>query len=61
MKFFLATKCLKNQQRGEKVEERKTEEKMAIDNNETLISILVAIAIGTFGGIVNALISLLFH
>ncbi len=43
------------------MEERKTEEKMAIDNNETLISILVAIAIGTFGGIVNALISLLFH
>lgn len=31
-----------------------------ISNNETLISILVAIAIGTFGGIINALISLLF-
>lgn len=42
------------------MKERK-EEKMHVDNNETLISILVAIAIGTFGGIVNALISLLFH
>lgn len=39
----------------------KDKEKMGIDNNETLISILVAIAIGAFGGIVNALISLLFH
>ncbi|MFR7544578.1 MAG: hypothetical protein ACLUWN_01325 [Clostridia bacterium] len=42
------------------MEERKAEEKMAIDNNETLISILVAILIGTLGGIINALISLLF-
>lgn len=38
---------------------RKVEEN--IGNNETLISILVAIAIGTFGGIINALISLLFY
>lgn len=42
------------------MEERKAEEKMAIDNNETLISILVAVAIGTFGGIVNVIMSLLF-
>nr|DAY69891.1 MAG TPA: hypothetical protein [Caudoviricetes sp.] len=42
------------------MEERKAEEKMAIDNNETLISILVAMTIGTLGGIINALISLLF-
>lgn len=42
------------------MEERKAEEKMAIDNNETSISILVAILIGTLGGIINALISLLF-
>ncbi len=41
------------------MKERK-EEKMHVDNNETLISILVAIAIGTFGGIVNAIMSLLF-
>ena len=41
--------------------EEKDKEKMDIDNNETLISILVAMTIGTLGGIVNALISLLFH
>lgn len=41
------------------MEERKAEKN--IGNNETLISILVAILIGTFGGIINALISLLFH
>ncbi len=40
------------------MEERKAEKN--IGNNETLISILVAILIGTFGGIINALISLLF-
>lgn len=40
------------------MERRKVEEN--ISNNETLISILVAVAIGTFGGIINALISLLF-
>ncbi len=61
MIIFLQQMFRKLNKRGEKMEERKAEEKMAIDNNETLISILVAIAIGTFGGIVNALISLLFH
>lgn len=40
------------------MEERKAEKN--IDNNETLISILVAMTIGTLGGIINALISLLF-
>lgn len=43
------------------MEEKKDKGKKVIANNETLISILVAIVIGTFGGIVNALISLLFH
>lgn len=43
------------------MEEEKDKGKKDIANNETLISILVAIVIGTFGGIVNALISLLFH
>lgn len=43
------------------MEEKKDKGKKDIANNETLISILVAIVIGTFGGIVNALISLLFH
>lgn len=40
------------------MERRKVEEN--ISNDETLISILVAVAIGTFGGIVNAIMSLLF-
>ena len=40
------------------MERRKVEEN--ISNNETLISILVAVAIGTFGGILNVIMSLLF-
>ena len=40
------------------MERRKVEEK--ISNNETLISIFVAVAIGTLGGIVNVIMSLLF-
>lgn len=43
------------------MEERKAEKKKDTNNKETIISILFAIAIGTFAGIVNSLISLLLN